>query len=231
MVSSGTYNFSLSNGEAVLAAFERVRVRAPSIRQEHMVTARRELNLLLVEWANKQVNLFKVVQNTIPLIAGQATYAIPANVVMILDAVVTTNPGTPQATDLYVTPISRTEYVSLSRKLTPGRPTVYWFDRLIAPILYPWPVADASLPYAFNYWSCIQMQDANLPGGETPDLPYRWLDALVAGMSHRLSRVYAPDLEQLRKADASEAWTTAATQDVENVDLVLSPNLGGYYRY
>lgn len=221
----------MSNGESVLAAFERVKVRAPEIRQEHMVTARRELNLLLVEFANKQVNLFKVEQNTIPMLNGVPTYAVPSKTVMILDAVITTNYGTPQATDLYVTPISRTEYVSLSRKLTPGRPTVFWFDRLINPILYPWPVPDSSGPYAFTYWACVQMQDANLPNGETPDIPYRWLDCLVAGLAHRLARVYAPDLEPLRKADAMEAWTIAATQDVENVDLVLAPNLGGYYRY
>lgn len=195
-----------------------------------MVTARRELNLLLVEWANKQVNLFKVVQNSIPMVSGVATYPIPANVVMILDAVITTNPGTAQATDLYVTPISRTEYVSLANKLTPGRPTVYWFDRLINPVLYPWPVPDSTGPYSFNYWACIQMQDANLPGGETPDLPYLWFDALVAGMAYRLSRSYAPQLEQIRKADAMEAWVVAATQNVENVDLFLAPTLGSYYR-
>ena len=230
MASSGTYNFTLSVGESVLAAYERVKVRAPSIRQEHMITARREVNLLLVEWANKQVNLFKVEQNSIPMVSGTATYAIPAKTVMILDAVITTNPGTAQATDLYVTPISRTEFVSLSNKLTPGRPTVYWFDRLINPVLYPWPVPDSSGPYAFTYWACVQMQDANLAGGETFDLPYLWLDAMVSGLAHRLSRVYAPDLEQLRKADAMEAWQIAAAQNTENVPLYLAPSLSTYYR-
>jgi hypothetical protein len=73
------------------------------------------------------------------------------------------------------------------------------------------------------------MQDANLSGGETPDIPYRWLDALCAGLSHRLARIYAPTLEQLRKADADEAWKVAATQDTENVPLVLAPNLRSYY--
>ncbi len=74
------------------------------------------------------------------------------------------------------------------------------------------------------------MQDANLPGGETPDVPYRWIDAIVAGLAHRLSRIYAPQMEQLRKADAVDAWTTAATQDVENVALTLAPSIGLYYR-
>lgn len=230
MTSSGTYNFALTNGESVIAAFERVQIRAPSIRQEHMFTARRELNLLLSEWANKQVNLFKVELNSIPLVVGTPSYSIPAKTVMILDAWVTVNSGTPQATDLYITPISRTEYASMANKLTPGRPTTYWFDRLIAPVIYPWPVPDSSGPYVLNYFACVQMQDANLAGGETPDVPYLWLDALVAGLAHRLSRTYRPEVEAIRKADAKEAWETAATQNTENVPLYIVPGIGGYYR-
>lgn len=231
MTSSGTYGFASSNGSIVLSAFERIQIRSPSLRQEHLNTARNELNYLFVQLSNLQPNLWKVQQNSIPLVSGTASYSVPANVVMILDAWVTVNSGTQQATDLYVTPISRTEYASLSSKTTPGRSTVFWFDRTITPVLYPWPVPDSSGPYVFNYFACLQMQDANLPGGETPDIPYRWIDALVAGLAHRLARVYSPQLESVRKTDAMEAWQVAATQDTENVDLVLSPNLGGYYRY
>jgi len=230
MASSGTYNFSLSNGEAVLAALERCQVRAPSIRQEHMVTARREINLLLAEAANKQVNLWKVVQVSTDLAGGTATYDVTPQTVMILDAWITTNAGSSTANDRYITPFSRTDYASLSNKSTQGAPTVYWFDRLIAPTVTLWPVPDASSTYQFNYFSCVQMFDANLTGGETPDLPYLWLDWLVAGLAHRLSRVYAPQLEQLRKADAMEAWQVAATQGVENVPIYLTPGIGGYYR-
>ena len=70
MASSGTYDFSISNGEIVLAAFERLKVFAPSIRNEHMQTARRELNFLLAEAANKQVNLWKVDLVSTPLVSG-----------------------------------------------------------------------------------------------------------------------------------------------------------------
>jgi hypothetical protein len=75
------------------------------------------------------------------------------------------------------------------------------------------------------------MQDANLPGGETPDLPYLWLDWFIAGMAHRLARPYATtEIEKMRKADAVEAWTIAATQNTENVPLTLAPMISGYYR-
>jgi hypothetical protein len=230
MASSGTYVWTMSNGETVLEAYERIQVRATSIRQEHMVSARRALNLLLVEASNRQVNLWKVQQNSFPLVQGTALYNLPANTVLVLDAWVSSNTGTPNQTDIYITPISRTEYATFSNKQTPGRPTSWWMDRLISPTLTVWPVPDASGPYVFNYFSCVQMQDANLAGGETPDLPYRWLDWFAAGLAHRLSRYYAPQLEAARKEDAKEAWTIAATQDVEPVALAISPNIRGYYR-
>lgn len=229
MASSGTYNFSLTTGESVIAAFRRVRVFAPSLRQDHMVAARQEMNLLFVEWSNKQVNLFKVELTSVPMVNGQAVYTVPSRVVMILDAWMTVNQGQQGASDLYITPVSRTEYASFSNKNTPGRPTSFWFDRLINPTITMWPVPDTTT-YTLNYYSCVQMQDANLPGGETPDIPYRWYDAFVAGMAHRLSRPYAPDLETKRSQDAKDAWAIAATQDTENVAWSISPTISSYYR-
>lgn len=226
--SSGTYNYSLSTGEGVLAAFERCQVRAPSIRQEHMLTARRETNLLFADWSNKQVNLWTVELDTINLVQGTATYSLPAKVVMILDAYRAVNSGTQSQTNIYMTPISRTEFASYATPQTQGPPTVFWYDRLINPTVTFYPTPDAS--YVWNYYACVQLQDANLSGGETPNLPYLWLDAYVAGLAHRLARTYAPQLEQLRKADAKEAWDTAATQDTENVNLSIQPAISGYYR-
>lgn len=230
MASSGTYNFAPSNGEVVLAAYERIQIRVPEIRQEHMASARRELNFLLSEWSNKQVNLFKVTLNQISLTQGTATYSVPANTIMILDAYRSINTGTPSQTNIYMTPISRTEYASYPMPQIQEPPIVYWFDRLISPTVTLYPTPDGNGPYVFNYYSCIQMQDANLPAGETPDLPYRWLDAFVAGMSHRLARIYAPSLEAQREKDADKAWQVAATQDTENVPLTIAPSISGYYR-
>jgi hypothetical protein len=236
MTSSGTYNYSLSNGEAVLAAFERVRIRLPTLRQEHMLTARREMNLLFVELSNRQVNLWKVEQLSVDMVSGTASYDIPGRVVMILDAYISLNNATTSQTDRYVTPISRTDYASYSQKFTSGPPNVYWFDRLIAPTITMWPVPDSNGPYVFNYYCCTQMQDAALRGGETPNLPYRWLDVLVTGLAKRLAKSYPPDgvdplaFEKARMDDYNEAWGFAATQDTENVPVSISPNIGSYYR-
>jgi hypothetical protein len=231
MASSGTYDFSVSNGEVVLAAFERLKVFAPSIRNEHMQTARRELNFLLAEAANKQVNLWKVdLVHDVPLTNGVGTYAVDPKTVMILDAWITVNASGPVPNDLYITPMSRSEYASINNKDTPGRPTTYWFDRLISPEINLWPVPNGS-GFTLSYYRCTQMQDANLAGGETPDIPYLWIDWFVAGLAHRLSRSYSTiELEKLRKADAVEAWTVAASQNVENVGLALRPTISSYYR-
>ena len=130
------------------------------------------MNLLLVEWANKQVNLWKVQLDTIALVSGTAVYSILANTVLILDAYITTNSGSQFGqNNRYITQLSRSEYASLSNPNTPGPPTQYWFDRLIAPTVTFWPVPDANGPYTFGYYRVLQMQDANIPGGETPDIP------------------------------------------------------------
>jgi hypothetical protein len=231
MTSSGTYDFSVSNGEVVLAAYERIHIFAPSLANKHMQTARRELNFLLAEAANKQVNLWKVdlVHDQV-LTNGIDTYAVDPKTVMILDAWITLNAGSNASQDLFITPMSRTEYASINSKSAPGRPTTYWFDRLISPTITLWPVPNNS-SFTLSYYRCTQMQDANLSGGETPDLPYLWLDWFVAGMSHRLARVYSDiEMEKMRKADAVEAWNVAATQNTENVPLSLQPQISGYYR-
>lgn len=230
MATSSTYGFNPSNGELVLSAYERIQIRSPSLRQEHWNSARRELNFLLASFSTLQPNLWKVEQISISLVSGTNSYSVPARVAMILDAWITTNSDTQQATDLYITPISRTEYASLSNKLTSGRPTSFWWNRLLSPVIYPWPVPDASGPYVLNYFAASQMQDANIPGGETLDVPYLWLDAVVSSLSHRLSRIYTPQMEAVRKADAREAWELAASQGTENVDTFLVPSLNSYYR-
>ena len=229
MTSSGTYAFGPSVGNLVISAYERCQIRAPSLRQEHFLTARNELNFLFSEFSNKQVNLWHVELISLTLVDGTATYDVPARVVMILDAYLRVNDGEDDQTDRYIMPISRTDYASYAAKQTEGLPTVYWFNRLVSPTITTYPVINDS-GYLLKYYACSQVQDAALAGGETPDIPYLWTDALVAGLAHRLSRVYAPTLEAQRKMDAQEAWAIAATQNVENVPVRLTPNLGRYYR-
>jgi hypothetical protein len=171
-----------------------------------------------------------VLRTQATLTQGTASYSIASKTIMILDASIVLNYSLSNESRRYITPISRTEYLSYANQLTQGPPTVYWYDRLISQTVTFWPVPDGNGPYTFDYFTCTQMQDASLPGGETPDAPYRFFDAIVAGLAHRLARIYNPQLEAIRKADAMEAWDAAKAQDTEGVPFKLSPIISTYYR-
>lgn len=229
MPSSSAYSFGLSNADILTSAYARIGVRRPEMLAEKMLDGYRELNLALVTFANKQPNLWTSEQQTVPLIAGTATYTLPARSVMILSCFIRTGSGAAQ-NDRLIFPVSEYEYASYPNKQNVGFPSVFWFNRQIAPTMTFWLVPDSTQSYTAYLQVVRQVQDANLQNGETPDLPYRWLDAITAELAYRLSRLYAPDKEQMRKSDAMEAWAVAATQDVEDVAMTIQPGIGDYYR-
>jgi len=213
----------------MIDAFDRIGIRQPQIGANDVTTARRQLNLLLTsEWSNRGVNLWTVTLESQALTQGTATYTLPASVIMMLDTYRSTTSGTTQ-TDIFMTPISRDDYATYPQKSTQAPPTVYWFNRQIIPQVTLYPTPDGNGPYTLNYYACTQIQDADVTGGETPDVPTRWFDALCAGLAYRLARVYAPQLEAQRKMDYNEAWLAAADQDLENTPVRIIPRMRGYY--
>lgn len=227
-VYSGSYNFSPSAGEIVLAAYQRIAIRPTELLITHLSTAALELNLLFQKMNNLQPNLFTVDLQALPITQGNATYSLPAETVMITNAYISVGSGTSKI-DTLIWPLSQTEYASIANKSAQGKPTTFWFNRVISPTITLYLTPDGNGPYTIYYYRVRQIQDATLPSGVNVEVPPRWLDALVAGLAHRLARIYQPQLEQIRKADADEAWAIAATQDTENVALNINPGLGGYY--
>lgn len=228
-VYTGSYNFAPSAGDIIINAFQRIRMRPAEILSTHLQQAVAELNFLFARMSNLQRNLWTVDLQSIPLIQGQATYSIPAETVMITDAYVRTGSG--QSTiDRIIYPISESEYAAISNKNTQGTPTQFWFNRLISPTITFYLTPDGNGPYTVYYYRVRNLQDAIPANGQNVEVPYRWLDAVTAGLAHRLARIYMPELEQIRKADADEAWSIAASQDVENVPMYITPDLTGYYR-
>jgi hypothetical protein len=226
--SSGTYSFQLSNASIAQQAFARLQIRRPALLAEHMVDAYTETNLMLSSISNLSPNLWTIELVSVPLIQGTATYSVDPSIIMILDAYISLVGST--TSDRLIFPISRTEYSSYPNKQAQSAPTVFWFDRLINPTITLWEVPDQTNFYTLNYYACRQVQDANLPAGEVPNIPYRWVDYMVAGLAHRLARIYKPELEAARKVDADEAWKIAATQDIENTDLVIAPQMDNFFR-
>lgn len=219
----------MTNAEVVIGAFGRIGIRRTALVQEHLADAAKQINLALVKFANLQPNLWTSEQQSLSLVDGTATYALPARVVMPLSVIIRTGSGATQQ-DRFLYPVSTTDYAAYPNKTQTGFPSVYWFDRQIVPQITFYLVPDGNGPYTALLQCVRQVQDANLPSGETPDLPYRWLDAFEAELAHRLARTYRPELEDKRKLDAKEAWDIAAVQDTENVPMTLAPRLRGYYR-
>ena len=230
MTTSGTYAFNPSLGELTLYAFNLAGVRNTALAQEHMASARMATNLMLSRWANQGVNLWKVELVTVNLVTGTSTYSVDPNVVMVLDAYVTTN-NSGQNIDRIILPVSRTEYASYPNKTQQGFTTIYWFDRLISPTITVWPVPNTSNgPSTLSYYAVTQVQDSNYTGGQTVDIPYRWLEAFANGLAYRLARIWNPPLTQMLKPEADESYAIAAQQDVEYVQMYVSPQVSGYWR-
>ena len=131
MTTSNSYNFLPSVGELIVAAYRRVQIHRSEILTEHLADARNEANLLQVSWANLGPTLFTVDLQTVPLIQGQATYSVPPETVMMLDAYVSIPNGDGTTSDRIIWPFSRTEYASIPDKSQQGAVTSFWFDRLI----------------------------------------------------------------------------------------------------
>lgn len=224
---SGTYNYWPSTSEIVHLAFSRIQVRRTELTETHLQDALLEINALLATFNDLGPNLAQVDLQSIPLVQGQATYSILPETVTILDVYLRYSSP---AIDRYMWPISRTEYDSIPNKSQQGFPNQYWYDRLIAPTITLYFVPDGNGPYTLFYHRFRQVQDAVMANALSPEVPNRAIDAIIAGLAHRLSRIYAPQLEAARKTDATDAFAIYAKQDTENVNLYMTPATSGYWR-
>lgn len=220
------YQFQPGAGEVVLMALSRLGIRGPAILAEHLYAAREEANYMLSEWGSAGPNLWSVDLLTIPLRSGVTTYPVDPTTIATLDVYVT---NTGQA-DRILMPISRSEFASYPDKQQLGFPSVFWFDRLIQPFITIWPA-----PYPWlacgqlKIYRWCQNKTANTANGANIDIPYRFLDAAVAGIAYRLSRHFAPQLEQIRGMDSDKAWVRASTQDTEKVQIYFSPQTSHFW--
>jgi hypothetical protein len=225
MATSGTFNFAPGVGECVLNALSRIQIRGPMVKTEMLHMATLEANLMQAEWSNRGPNLWTVDEQEVDTVAGFATYTVDPSTIAVLEVTLGTgNP--PNETEILLTSISRTEYMAYPNKDLHGRPTVYWYDMLIAPTITLWPVPDQV--YRLHFTRYRQQQDATMRGAGNLETPYRWLDAACAGLAARLAMHYAPALEAQRAAQAERAYNFAASRDKENAPLFISPMIEFY---
>lgn len=232
MTTSGESEFNLSLALLAEEAFERC---GAELRTGYdLRTARRSMNLLTMEWANKGVNLWTIEQGSIPLVQGQITYDLPVDTVDLVDHVVRTQTGQ-QQTDININRISVDTYATIPNKNTQGRPIQVWINRrsgadypgtgVANPQINVWPAPDQNNFYTFVYWRMRRIQDAGANGQTTPDIPYRFLPALVAGLAYHLSLKIPEALPRvpLLKQMYDEAWQLASDEDREKAPLRIAP--------
>ena len=223
MATSGVANFNLDLSEIVEEAFERC---GAELRTGYdLRTARRSLNLLFADWANRGINMFTFEQGTISLIPGIATYDLPADTVDLLEHVI--RPGAGNAStqaDLTITRISVSTYATIPNKLQQARPIQIWIERLDTPRVTLWPVPDNSQTYQLVYWRMRRIQNAG-DGVNTMDMPFRFIPCMVAGLAYYLALKVPDAINRLEvlKAQYDEAWQLASGEDQEKAALRFVP--------
>jgi hypothetical protein len=230
MTTSGTTTFNLDLNDIVEEAFERC---GAELRTGYdLRTARRSLNLLTIEWANRGINLWTIEQGSIPMVQGQIVYNLPVDTIDLLEHVVRTQTGQ-QQTDITINRISIDTYSTIPNKNAQGRPIQVWINRqsgaqnlsgVQAPNINVWPAPDQSNYYTFVYWRLRRLQDAG-DGVTTQDIPFRFLPCMVAGLAYHLSLKIPGALERSMslKAQYEELWQQAADEDREKAPLRIAP--------
>lgn len=230
MVDSPT-PFAPALSDLALDAWERCGKQAGEITVTMIASMRRSMNLVLSRWANRGVNLWTVTVNTIPLVAGTATYTLPSTLVDMLDTYVRTSTAG-RATDITVTSMSRETYAELPNKALPGRPIMFLFERTITPSVTVWPVPDAATSYSLMYYGFNQIAvvDPTMGSLFSSSMPYRFMEAYTAAVAASLAQKWAPERAQLLDGYAQMTWDECAAEDREKTTTTMAPDLSGYFQ-
>lgn len=242
MTTSGIATFNLDLNELVEEAFERC---GAELRTGYdLRTARRSLNLLTIEWANRGINLWTIEQGEIQLNQGQIVYDLPVDTIDLLDHVTRTGTGQNQQ-DLNINRISESTYSTIPNKNATGRPIQVWINRQSGatypdgvgtttkhPTINVWPAPDQSNYYTFVYWRLRRIQDSGT-GVNTQDIPFRFLNCLVAGLAYYLS-MKLPNITMERamglKQEYEQQFQLASEEDREKANIRFVPRSMSYYK-
>lgn len=216
MATSGSKDFELDVNEYIEEAFERCGLVART--GYDLKTAKRSLNLMLADWANRGINRWTIAQTTQALVAGTGTYALDASTIDILSAVVRSS-----GTDYALERLSRDDYINIPAKTQQSRVSQYYLDRQITPVLKVWPVPDNSTD-TIIYDRLVRMDDADTQIN-TLEIPFRFYPSLAAGLAYYVAMKKAPDRIQLLKAVYEEELDRALSEDRDRASFVVLPSM------
>ena len=245
MALSGASSFNPDVGDIIQEAFDRAGV--PFRSAYDLITARRSLNLLTLEWSNRGINLWTIEEvelitalpSTTTLIEGEESYDIDINTIALLDLILRTDDGSvTNQTDYQLNRISQPTYATIPNKLTKGRPLQYYFQRIgirdtaddvdQTDRITLWPVPDSSTKYKIRYWRMKRMSDTGVGATSTMEVPARFLPALVSGLAYMIG-VKTPEAVQrlpMLKSEYQEQFALAAEEDRIKTSVRFVPNLG-----
>ena len=220
MTTSSSTDFDLNVAEYIEEAYERCGLEAKT--GYDLQTARRSMNIMLAEWANRGLNQWTIEQRTQALTVNDSEYSLATDVIDILSLVVRRS-----GTDFSMTRISRDSFLNLPNKTSTGRPTQYFLDRQITPNLKLFPTPENSTD-VIVYDALTRIQDADTPIN-TMEIPFRFIPCLTAGLAYYIAMKKAPDRIQLLKTVYEEEFERAMAEDRDRSAFNVSPKLD-YYR-
>ena len=214
MATSGSRDFNIDVAEIIEEAYERCGLEMRT--GYDAKTARRSMNLMFADWANRGLNLWTVTQTTLTLTQGQAQETLAADVVDILDMALRRD-----GTDYEMERISRKQYLDFPNKTSQGRPSQFYFDRQISPVINLWQTPENSTDELVYYY-VRRIEDADTLVNTTA-IPFRFYPCMVAGLAYYLAMKRAPERLQILKAVYEEEFQRAAEEDEDRVPLRLVP--------
>ena len=222
MATSGSTDFELDVNDYIEEAFERCGLE---VRTGYDVrTARRSLNLMFADWANRGLNRWTIEQSTLTLSASTAIYNLPTDTVDVLSAVIRTGTGTTQS-DTQITRISRDVFINIPSKNTEAQPSQWYVDRQIVPQIRFWPTPDQTYTLVFDRLTRIEDADSSI---NTLDVPFRFYPCLDAGLAYYIAMKKAPERVPVLKSMYEEEFARAAYEDVDRANLSLVPRRDYY---
>tara|TARA_R100000935_G_scaffold12708_2_gene25314 strand:+ start:1959 stop:2627 length:669 start_codon:yes stop_codon:yes gene_type:complete len=220
MTVSNSKDFELDVAEYVEEAFERCGLEVRT--GYDLKSARRSLNLLLADWANRGLNQWTIKQKTLAVVKGTGAYNLGQDIIDVLSVVVQRD-----GTDYSLQRLSRDEYLTIPTKATQSRPNQFFLDRQITPSLKLWPTPENNTDVII-YDALTRMDDADIYTN-TMDLPFRFYPCLAAGLAYYLALKRAPNRVQMLKAVYEEEFDRAAVEDRDRSSFNVVPSFE-YYR-
>jgi hypothetical protein len=216
MAVSGSKDFELDVADYVEEAFERC---GKEMRTGYdLKTAKRSMNLLFADWANRGLNQWTIQQVTTTLTQGDADLTLSADTIDILSVVVRRD-----NTDYGIQRLSRDDYINIPNKTQQARPSQWFLDRQITPVLKLWPVPENSTDQIV-YDRLVRLDDADSPTN-TIQIPFRFYPALAAGLAYYIAIKKAPDRIPVLKALYEEEMQRAMDEDRDRASFNVVPSL------